>query len=966
MAQNDLLVRLGLDSNNFDKSILQTKKSITELGTKATNELVDISDRFKKTSESTAPLARKLKDIRKSMEEMTTAGYTMTAEGQAMYQKLSQAAKQYDAQLRQIQNDTRNVAGNTGGLDFSGIASGLADKAGLGGVASGLSNITALLNPTTAGVVALGGAVIGAGKAFYDYNKELDRSLDRTAQFTGLSGNELNSLRNGIKSVADTFGKDYDTVLSSVDGMMSQFGMDGETALNLIRDGFVSGADDSGRMLDLISQYSGSFKDAGISASQLVAIIGNTRSGIFSEEGMALIQKSAQNIRLMTDTTANALGAIGINADEMTKKLADGTLSTVDAMKQISSKLKELNPQSQEVGDVLKNVFGKQGSAAGMELVTALADVEDNLEIVKAQAGEWGEAMLHIQEADRNLENALQSLFGCSNAGWGEMADIIKGDIYQCLADVINYFIDLYNESTILRASMAQIGFVFKTAWDIVKAILKQFATAIQGLAEMIEGVLTLDFDKVASGWTNGLKKTFENAKTLVSDFGDNIKDAVNQTLNGKIEVVETVEGAGEVADTRSKNSSPTGTTKSGGKSDNKSGSKSSVKANAEKIDYLVSVDDNSLDTAEKKLAAWTAKKKTVNIDDKEAIAECDAEIKKWTAEVERRKLTPKVEVSPDSLNGIKEQIKKKEDEIKLLLNTDVDPESLQKIQSELDALRKKEAAKEIELGIKSATPSISKSDTKFERGSIDDKKQSLSNAQSMMKEIQENYKLNFINKDEAQKEIDEINEKLKELGLQEINIHFNDDGTLTTAAEDLERFQQQMDSVKDLTGAVGSTFGSLGNAIGGTTGEVMNFAGQSIAAIGQIIPQILTLITAKSAESIAAGTASGASLPFPANLAAIASIVATITSIFASLPQFAEGGIVGGSSFTGDKIIARLNSGEGVLTRKGINNLYNSMSTAGVGPVQNTLRGDVNFTISGSTLKGCLKNYDSKMSKIK
>lgn len=1023
MAQSDLVVHIGANADNFIDNINSVRKSIAELGQKSENELSDISAQFKKTSESTAPLSRKLKDIRKQMEQLATSQIAQTTEGKALYAKMTQAAQQYDKTLTQIQRDSRNsgdtlskkiaeckakmeelvISGkaNTkegqrmwkslaaeakgykdavedinksvknGGKAFNikEIGKEFAGKMGLGGA---FDAITDAMSGPAGAVMAVSGAAVAAGKAFYDYNKELDRSLEKTAQFTGLSGNELNSLRNGIKSVADTFGKDYDTVLSAVDGMMAQFGLDGETALNIIRDGFVGGADDSGRMLDLISQYSGSFKDAGISASQLVAIIGNTRSGIFSEDGMALIQKAAQNIRLMSDTTANALGAIGISADEMTKKLADGSLSTVDAMKQISSKLKDLNPQSKEVGDVLKNVFGKQGAAAGMELVTALADVEDNLEVVKGQTGEWGESLQKVQEADRNLENALQSLFGCSEAGWNEMSNIIKGEIYQCLADVINYFIELYNESYILRKSIADIGFVFKTAWDIVKAILKHFAISIKGLSEMVSGLFELDWNKIATGWKNGVKSLFTNIKGLVTDVADNAKDALNQTLNGKIDVVQTVNSSTKKTDVRSQNASPKSAgsgKKSGGKSGSKTGgkSKSSAKPKEEKIDYLISVDDNSLDTAEKKLQAWTAKKKTINIDDKEAIAECDAEIKKWSAEVERRKLTPKVEIAPESLNGIKQQIKDKEDEIKLALNTEISPEAMQKLQDELDKLRKKEEAKEIELGLKVASPSVSRTDKKFERGSVEDKKQSLLNAQSMVSEIQENYKLKLIGKDEVTSQLSEINAQLEALGLKPITLTFNDDGTLTTAIEDLERFKSQMDSVSSVTSSVGSTFGSLGSAIGGTTGEIMNFAGQSISALGQIIPQIVTMITAKNAEAIAAGTASGASLPFPANIAAIASIVATIASVFASLPQFANGGIVGGSSFTGDKLLARVNSGEMILNKTQQNNLYNSMSNAGVGtPMQNTLKGDVTFSISGAALKGTLKNYDSKMSKIK
>ena len=42
-------------------------------------------------------------------------------------------------------------------------------------------------------------------------------------------------------------------------------------------------------------------------------------------------------------------------------------------------------------------------------------------------------------------------------------------------------------------------------------------------------------------------------------------------------------------------------------------------------------------------------------------------------------------------------------------------------------------------------------------------------------------------------------------------------------------------------------------------------------------------------------------------------------------LPQFAEGGVVPGTSYTGDKVLARLNSGEGVLTQQGMQNLQDA-----------------------------------------
>ena len=65
----------------------------------------------------------------------------------------------------------------------------------------------------------------------------------------------------------------------------------------------------------------------------------------------------------------------------------------------------------------------------------------------------------------------------------------------------------------------------------------------------------------------------------------------------------------------------------------------------------------------------------------------------------------------------------------------------------------------------------------------------------------------------------------------------------------------------------------------------------------------------------MANATASGAKLPFPANLVAIAAGVAAVVGALSMISgAFADGGIVGGSSWTGDKLMARVNSGEMIL----------------------------------------------------
>ena len=90
---------------------------------------------------------------------------------------------------------------------------------------------------------------------------------------------------------------------------------------------------------------------------------------------------------------------------------------------------------------------------------------------------------------------------------------------------------------------------------------------------------------------------------------------------------------------------------------------------------------------------------------------------------------------------------------------------------------------------------------------------------------------------------------------------------------------------------------------------SVSQWALQSISNIAGVISKVQEL-------AISQGVASAAKLPPPFNIAAMTSVVSTIIGIFASMPKFANGGIVGGNSYFGDKLLARVNSGEMILNK--------------------------------------------------
>jgi len=137
--------------------------------------------------------------------------------------------------------------------------------------------------------------------------------------------------------------------------------------------------------------------------------------------------------------------------------------------------------------------------------------------------------------------------------------------------------------------------------------------------------------------------------------------------------------------------------------------------------------------------------------------------------------------------------------------------------------------------------------------------------------------------------------------------------------------------------------------------------AGQTDAATSMVTTG------AKSAEAIAAAAASGAKVPFPGNLIAIAAGVAAVVAALAMISKFkfADGGVVGGHSYYGDKIIARLNSRELVSNTDQQRRIWKEMNNPQIVPV-NSQHVVVEGRISGSDIILVQKNQNLKSNKAR
>ena len=464
---------------------------------------------------------------------------------------------------------------------------------------------TALSLLTNPYFLAMAG-VAGAGMAFkwwYDYNKGLMEATRLTKQFTGLTGNEMKSVRNEVLAVSNTFGLEFTETMQSANTMSKAFGISVSESLKIMQDGLVSGANANGEFLDTIKEYPRYFKEAGLSAEEMVAISTQaTKEGIFSDKGVDTIKEGNIRLREMTTATAAALDGIGISSKQVQKDLQDGSKTTFQVMQEVANKLKELPQSSAAVGSAIANIFGGPGEDAGLAYIEMLGNIELDMDKVKAKSGDLAKAQEDELNATKELQDAMASLFDYTGGGFenmkAQLSTIAKKSLTAVIKGVvqaINYFIDWYNDSLLLRGIINALGTSFRLMWNAIKLVcnlgidaFKRMGFAAKGMLDILEGIVTFDLSKAQKGFkeifdiSGTIKEAWHDIKNAGIEIGNSFADGFENTVNGRLEHIKlaSVNGGATSSEPASGN---IGTTPASKGSNAKTKAQAEAKAEAER-----------------------------------------------------------------------------------------------------------------------------------------------------------------------------------------------------------------------------------------------------------------------------------------------------------------------------------------------------------------------------------------------
>lgn len=926
-------------------------------------------------SESIALLTKKIEENEKVIKDHADS----VAELQSRSEGLVDTLSDLTGVNLNLGNSLNNLSKNSAGS----VMEGLTVKA-----KALWSTLTGLLaNPmvlTFLGIAGVGMAV----KWWYDYNKGLEEASRLTQQLTGLSGDEMKAFRNEVQGVADSFGVDFQEVLESANTLSQQFGISVQEALGYVKDGFVSGANATGQFTDIVKEYPAYFKEAGLSASQFISITAqSSKMGIVSDKAVDTIKEANIRLREMSTATAEALDGIGISSAEMQKKLQDGSMTTFEAMQQVSAKLNEMADNSPATAAAISDIFGGPGEDAGLQYLRTLKDIETDLDVTKKKAGDLARVQEEQMNSQIELDNTLASLFDATGGSFEEMTATAKtwvnngivAMIKGCV-ELVNWFIDLYNNSMVVRAGVASIAIQFKTAWSIIKNVCIMLVDEIMGLGKIIKGVLTLSWDDVKAGWDQFRKASVKAVKNVVNDTVDAYQEAWSEIKDGQIEHVKL--DVNSVANTGADGAAAGGSGGGGGKGKNpgktktkgsksgKSGKDSAAEAAKEEAQLLRKAEDELLKIT---MESVESRRKKVELSYKRQIEDYQKMLveKKNLTEASRTAILSIIDslqkqqieaLAKFDAEEIKKEIEHKEKLNQLKLEavkegTDQEFELRRQSLDNQQAIAEQEAilAYDNEVEKQEALKAIRERydnertalDEEQAQAKIDRQKQELENEIAELEYAQSERELRQM---EGYQMDEQHYQEWRQRGLEEMDAHQAElltkqeeaaaaelealiaRGQLSTQtteefeADVIAAKQKSAEAQKNTNDVIIKNEQAKAQAMKAVTSSLtglLDTLGESNSAFAKM-SKIITLaqIAIDTGKALSAGIASASSMPFPANIAAIATTVATVLANIATAistvksAKFATGGkVTGPGTGTSDSIPAMLSNGEFVMT---------------------------------------------------
>lgn len=212
---------------------------------------------------------------------------------------------------------------------------------------------------------------------------------------------EFQTITENAFRLRDAFGVEVGEGISAAKTLMENFGVSSQEAFDMLARGYQVGLDRSGDFLDTIGEYAVQFADGGASAREFFSVLDTGLQGgmLGTDKAADLFKEFRVRIQDGSTLTRESLEAIGIDADAMAAKFADGSITAIEAFNQVDSALKRTtdeNVRFQAGVGLLGTQFEDLGESAVFGIDTMsdnFANLEGSVDKIDAKYNNLGSAL---------------------------------------------------------------------------------------------------------------------------------------------------------------------------------------------------------------------------------------------------------------------------------------------------------------------------------------------------------------------------------------------------------------------------------------------------------------------------------------------------------------------------------------------------------------------------------------------
>ncbi|MGX6513250.1 phage tail tape measure protein [Rhodococcus sp. SJ-2] len=363
-----------------------------------------------------------------------------------------------------------------------------------------------------------------AGEAYADtFGESVAGNLDtaRHALASGLldpgaTQRDAEQMIRSLDGVARILGEEIPRVSRTASqAVKTGFAQDANDAFDLLVKGSQMGLNVSEDWLDTIDEYGTQFRQLGLTGAEAMGLMGQAVAAGARDTDTAADALKEFAIRAidMSETSKTGYEILGMSAEEMSAKIAQGGEGAAEGLGEVLTKLREIEDPLKR-NEAAVALFGTKAEDLGeamyaMDLSTAVQELNNYegaaksaIEVMTGNAATSVEgAMRSIQRASDGLKAALAEAFGPYIS---EFADTISNN----RAGVIGFFIDVGN-----------------AAFDGAEAVLRFVANGMRGLAEFAQAgsEMSVQFLRGVADMVDGLAflSDIPFLGDLIPDLGD-------------------------------------------------------------------------------------------------------------------------------------------------------------------------------------------------------------------------------------------------------------------------------------------------------------------------------------------------------------------------------------------------------------------------------------------------------------